>query len=43
MQERDDDKFNKVIERAIGTQYNFSCRAKQVTFNVSAIDSDIAE
>ena len=33
-QDRDEEKFNKVLEHAIGSQFNFTCRAKQETFNV---------
>ncbi len=33
-QERDDSQFNQVVERAIGTTYNFACRAKQDSYNV---------
>lgn len=33
-QERDDTQFNQVVERAIGTTYNFACRARQDTYNV---------
>ncbi|RDX56449.1 replication factor-a protein [Lentinus brumalis] len=33
IRERDDSQFNQVVERAIGTTYNFACRAKQDSYN----------
>ncbi|KAI0723933.1 replication factor-a protein [Cerioporus squamosus] len=33
IRERDDTQFNQVVERAIGTTYNFACRAKQDSYN----------
>lgn len=33
-QDRDNDKFNRVLQNATGAQFNFNCRAKQETFNV---------
>ncbi|KAJ3541514.1 hypothetical protein NM688_g6073 [Phlebia brevispora] len=36
IKDRDDEKFNKIIEGTIGTQFNFTCRAKQETFNDQA-------
>ncbi|PIL24266.1 replication protein A [Ganoderma sinense ZZ0214-1] len=32
-QERDDVRYNQVMERTIGTTYNFACRARQDTYN----------
>lgn len=36
-QERDDVKYNQVMDRTIGTAYNFACRARQDTYNVRQI------
>ncbi|CDO73580.1 hypothetical protein BN946_scf185014.g50 [Trametes cinnabarina] len=33
IRERDDIKFNQVLERTIGSTYNFTCRARQDNFN----------
>ncbi|KAH9928151.1 replication factor-a protein [Fomitopsis serialis] len=33
IRDRDDIEFTKVVERAVGTAYNFACRARQETFN----------
>ncbi|OBZ69131.1 Replication factor A protein 1 [Grifola frondosa] len=33
IKEREDSKFNQVLEHAVGTTYNFVCKAKQDTFN----------
>ncbi|KAI0690590.1 replication factor-a protein [Cytidiella melzeri] len=33
LKDRDEDKFNKAINKAIGSTFNFTCRAKQETFN----------
>ncbi|KAL7283639.1 hypothetical protein ACG7TL_003075 [Trametes sanguinea] len=33
IKERDDTKFNQMLERAIGSTYNFACRARQDNFN----------
>ncbi|KZT69815.1 replication factor-a protein [Daedalea quercina L-15889] len=33
IRDRDDIEFTKVVERAVGTAYNFACKAKQETFN----------
>ena len=38
-QERDDVKYNQVMDRTIGTAYNFACRARQDTYNVRQIIS----
>lgn len=32
--DRDDTKFNNIMEGATGTTFNYACRAKQDTFNV---------
>ena len=33
-QDRDESAFNKVLEGAVGSMYNFTCRAKMETFMV---------
>ncbi|KAI0345302.1 replication factor-A protein 1 [Trametopsis cervina] len=33
LKERDDEQFNRAIAKAIGSTFNFTCRAKQETFN----------
>ncbi|KAI0672914.1 replication factor-a protein [Trametes maxima] len=33
IKERDDAKFNQVLDKAIGTAYNFACRARQDNYN----------
>lgn len=34
-QDRDEEKFNKAVAKAIGNTFNFTCKAKQETFAVS--------
>ncbi len=38
-QERDDVKYNQVMDQTIGTTYNFACRARQDTYNVCQASS----